>query len=658
MSTSGPINVVFASDENYAPHLGVHIRSIAETTPEKLSIYILEKNIHKDTKDKILRSVEEFDVSINYISVDFKHKVGKKTHRYINEVALYRILIGSLLPSIDRAIYVDVDAIAYSSLVPLWNEALDGKIIGLVESPLADYKKYKRLIGLAPGDPYFNSGTMLVDLKALRAANLETSMVEYFLKHRDTTEYPDQDVINVVLKGKIKPLHPKWSVVRSTYSFDGQVTTYGRKEVLEARARPGIAQFSGKRKPWNLHDRHPLGYVYNAVRQRTAWAKSAQEYGDIPESRPSVSVVMATNNGMKYIDEAIQSIITQSLPDFEFLIVDDGSVDGTSELLDNYAKQDSRIVVLRNENRAGLPASLNKALEVAKGRYIARMDDDDISERERLAEQVRFMDDNPDIHFCGTNVTVIRPFWYEPKEYSPAPPERDEEIKVAMLHRPGLIHPTVMMRGDYVRAKKVRYNPEYAKAQDYELWTRLAFEYQARFHNIQKPLFRYRGKMTDPRETRIEQANYANRIMRRTAMYLGMTDDNLLDLHARWAGQKFTPAEATTRYREIALHVKQVLEANKEHQLFNQKQLEKVVMAPYRREFKDFHRQGVSGLRRYNSFPLRKFLKLSNQQVSIYRLRAYLREIEKITFSLPIIGLPARLLVGLLFPNKVFGKSP
>ena len=116
---------------------------------------------------------------------------------------------------------------------------------------------------------------------------------------------------------------------------------------------------------------------------------------------PKISVIMAVYNEEKYIREAIESILNQTFKDFEFIIVDDGSTDRTLEILKKYAKKDSRIKILRNEKNLGLTKSLNKALKVAKGEYIARIDAGDLCDPKRLEKQANFLDKNSDVYIVG-----------------------------------------------------------------------------------------------------------------------------------------------------------------------------------------------------------------------------------------------------------------
>jgi glycosyltransferase involved in cell wall biosynthesis len=114
---------------------------------------------------------------------------------------------------------------------------------------------------------------------------------------------------------------------------------------------------------------------------------------------PKVSVVMSVYNNESYIREAVESVLNQSFKDFEFIIINDGSTDRTREILTSYT--DERIRLFDQENR-GLTISLNRGLSLAKGSYIARMDGDDISDPERFAEEVRFLEQNEKIGLIGT----------------------------------------------------------------------------------------------------------------------------------------------------------------------------------------------------------------------------------------------------------------
>jgi glycosyltransferase involved in cell wall biosynthesis len=141
---------------------------------------------------------------------------------------------------------------------------------------------------------------------------------------------------------------------------------------------------------------------------------------------PYVTVLMPVYNTEMYLKEAIDSILNQTFRDFEFIVINDGSTDSTSDIIESYS--DPRIIYLQNEKNLGVATSLNKGLSIAKGTYIARMDGDDVSRCDRLEKQVAFMDANPEIGVCGTWLETIgdrNEVW--------SPPRNHDQIIVGML---------------------------------------------------------------------------------------------------------------------------------------------------------------------------------------------------------------------------------
>jgi glycosyltransferase involved in cell wall biosynthesis len=188
---------------------------------------------------------------------------------------------------------------------------------------------------------------------------------------------------------------------------------------------------------------------------------------------PKVSVVMSVYNGERYLSEAIESILTQTFSDFEFIIIDDGSTDGTPAILNSY--DDVRIVLVRNEQNIGLTRSLNKGIRMARGGYLARQDADDVALPERLAAQVSFLDENPGVGVAGTWVAYIddngQPFKVIRGPASPT------LVGWFLLFGSCLMHPSVMMRRSCLEGDAV-YRPEIPSAQDYDLWVRLSAKAQ------------------------------------------------------------------------------------------------------------------------------------------------------------------------------------
>jgi glycosyltransferase involved in cell wall biosynthesis len=196
-----------------------------------------------------------------------------------------------------------------------------------------------------------------------------------------------------------------------------------------------------------------------------------------------ITVLMPVHNGERYLGRSIESVLSQSCTDFEFLIIDDGSIDSSADIIRSY--KDKRIRFLMNGTNQGLVATLNKGLELARGNYIARMDCDDVSVPARLERQFDFMEKNPEVGVCGTWVRTIGEkgeIW----DY----PSGSDEIKCSLLFESVLAHPSVMLRGRHFGKGGFRYDGGFPHAEDYALWVRCADAME--FANIPEVLVEYR----------------------------------------------------------------------------------------------------------------------------------------------------------------------
>jgi hypothetical protein len=189
---------------------------------------------------------------------------------------------------------------------------------------------------------------------------------------------------------------------------------------------------------------------------------------------PRVSVVMSVLNGERFLREAVESILDQSFQEFEFIIINDGSTDHTGEILDGYQRTDPRVRVYHQENR-GLVESLNRASFLAQGKYIARMDADDVAVKDRLIWQVNFLERHPEVAVVGGAFESID--MIGKASGTCFFPTRDREIKSALNDECVLVHPTVLMRKDaFVSAGA--YRKVVVDAEDYDLWLRMADHFQ------------------------------------------------------------------------------------------------------------------------------------------------------------------------------------
>lgn len=187
-----------------------------------------------------------------------------------------------------------------------------------------------------------------------------------------------------------------------------------------------------------------------------------------PPARPVVSVVMPVYNRTRYCAEAIDSILGQTLADFEFIIVDDGSTDGTSAFLDWYGGLDARIRLLRNEANRGVSASLNRGIGEARCNFVARMDSDDVALPERLERQLAFMTSHPEIVAAGTALRIV-----DEQGNFAGPPSTVQADPTILRSRPNLAHPTAMLRREAV-LQVGGYRSAFDHAEDVDLWFRLS----------------------------------------------------------------------------------------------------------------------------------------------------------------------------------------
>ena len=226
---------------------------------------------------------------------------------------------------------------------------------------------------------------------------------------------------------------------------------------------------------------------------------------------------MCVYNGEEYLKEAIQSILGQTFTDFEFLIVNDASEDRSAGILSAIA--DPRIRIIDNETNIGLTKSLNKALRLAKGEFIARMDADDRCHRERFNEQVKFLEDNPDIALCGTWVS-----YDENSHNEPGYPLMHEEIKAGTLSNNPFAHPSVMWRREEFERQGLTYNEDFRTSQDFELWSRAV--HKVKTANIPRSLLFYRQHKGQISRARAEnQQDNARKIKLSQLKYLGLSPD-------------------------------------------------------------------------------------------------------------------------------------
>ena len=287
-----------------------------------------------------------------------------------------------------------------------------------------------------------------------------------------------------------------------------------------------------------------------------------------------VSVVMSNyNTPVHYLKLSIDSVLTQIYPNFEFIIIDDGSTDNSLELIKSY--DDPRIRLICNESNLGLTKSLNLGIKLSKGEFIARMDSDDICYPERFEEQVAYLRANEDVIVCGSWVDVIDENGHKKQKhgYCDVIPDM-ESYRICLLfgNNPTIMHPSTMINHRLLSDYHIAYHEEYRYAQDYRLWISCAKHASCTI--IPKHLIQYRRhNKAISAAKRKGQTDCAYRIIQEQldALHLRLTD-NVIPFHHRllyrnWDGHDL----------KIKEWLKTIIRANRKYRVYNQKKLKKIL---------------------------------------------------------------------------------
>lgn len=365
-----------------------------------------------------------------------------------------------------------------------------------------------------------------------------------------------------------------------------QPTEYARRH-REEFLRQGaafLAELIEKNDAVQLYDPAALRKV---VRQRWSWVRQscglpaeqpADDTAPPVENGPLVSVVLPTFNSVEVISSAIDSVLAQTYTNWELLVInDDGSDDGTAEIVQLYGLLDSRIHLIQAESRLGLAESLNHGIRCAQGKYIARLDADDTSHPTRFAKQVALMESQPDVGICGT--------WqhhYGPNRDWVHRATADEQLlRCRLIFWCDLCHSTLMLRRSTFMEYELFFDNTHF-AEDYELWTRAMFV--TRIVNIPEVLGEYyegtsnitAGKMDDLIE---ESGQLSSAVLNRAlGMTLSYEDGRLL---RSWRNPFQNAPDRREKLDQLKALLRRVWEANQDKQAFDDTALLQVIAAKW-----------------------------------------------------------------------------
>ena len=224
-------------------------------------------------------------------------------------------------------------------------------------------------------------------------------------------------------------------------------------------------------------------YCPSAGARKNVYAETQGKKGF--QTMPTVSVLTPVyNTNHEHLRQCIESILNQTYTDFEFIILNDSPENTELEKL-ILSYKDKRIRYVKNDKNIGISRSRNKLIELARGKYIAIFDHDDISHKTRLEKQVKFLDENPYVGVVGAWA-----HWFGAQDFIRKNPEYDTDIKIRLTDVCAIMHTTAIIRKSVLIENDVRYEEQYSPAEDYRLWGQL-MQYTD-FHNIQEVLVEYR----------------------------------------------------------------------------------------------------------------------------------------------------------------------
>ncbi len=258
------INVCLACDDNYSKYAGVTIASVLVNSDmcDDLTFYILDEGISEENRNKLLSLTKIKQCSINFVKVNnemFSDYFNIKTHDYVSIPAFYRLKLSTLLPKLGRVIYFDCDVIVNTTLQELFNIEMGNFIVAGVR----DINKKV----LRKNPEYINSGVVLIDLDNMRKFGIEDEFLDWTKNHFQSIKMGDREIINEVLKGRIKVIDDEWNVQSSNFTNRSSYTK-----------NPKIIHFVSAKKPWHWASFSYHRDLYFKYLQYTPWALNEKEY--------------------------------------------------------------------------------------------------------------------------------------------------------------------------------------------------------------------------------------------------------------------------------------------------------------------------------------------------------------------------------------------
>ncbi len=287
-------------------------------------------------------------------------------------------------------------------------------------------------------------------------------------------------------------------------------------------------------------------------------------------NKPLVSIILPVYNGELYLREAVSSILAQDFSDIELIAINDASKDESDKIIRGF--NDSRIIHISSATNLGLASTLNLGIEESKGKFIARMDQDDIADPRRLRLQISTFEKDNSLGVCGSNFQAFS----GDEIYNSNYPLSHEKIFTNLLFYNCIAQPTGMLRKSVFTENRLKYNKEFDWAEDFDLWTRA--RHITKMTNVKEPLLRYRintSSMTGSGQSRVHKT--VSSINKRSLFELGISASDLdLDLHLK-IGHNLVDPNNRVLAKKTGEHLWKIILQNSEVKLYNEAHLKDVI---------------------------------------------------------------------------------
>lgn len=265
---SETVYVAFASDDNYAQHLAVSIASLLKNASAgyPISISILSEGLAETHREKLLSlATLRAQTDISFITLSLDDFKNFPLHTGLHSIATYfRLKLPSLLPTVDKILYLDSDIAVCGDIREFWQQPIDNLLLRAIEEPRVLNAKRLAALGMKDDSPYFNGGILYMNLALMRETGFEAQVAAYIARYQSVILYQDQDVLNALCEGRWSPLplcyNSFYFVLERIYHHD--FLCYGADDIARARKAPFIIHFNQHPKPWSEGCIDPRRSVY------------------------------------------------------------------------------------------------------------------------------------------------------------------------------------------------------------------------------------------------------------------------------------------------------------------------------------------------------------------------------------------------------------